>query len=354
MNSKTLLLALILGTISCHKNNNGPAAPPLTGGNFIQTNIVADTAGYDAAVIDPTLKNAWGLAINPAAGIIWISANHSGATNVYDSTGKTLFGPVPIPSMGVRNGGSPSGVVFNPTNDFVIPGKASPTKFIFANEDGTISAWALGEDTTATVIDKSSFHAVYKGCTIGVQNGSYYLYATNFSEHAIDIYDKNFVEIAGWAFSDPAIPAGYGPFNIAYINGLLYITYAKLKAPDNQDDEAGPGNGYVDIFTTDGKLVKNFASRGALNSPWGIAQAPAGSGLPLHSILIGNFGDGAINVFDSTGIYKGGLQNGSKPVVIDGLWALDFPANEDPKFGPNKLLFTAGPKEEQHGLFGYL
>jgi uncharacterized protein (TIGR03118 family) len=354
MKRKTLLLALVLGGIGCHKNNNMSNAPLPAIGNYTQTNLVSDTTSYGAAIIDPALKNAWGIAINPLAGIIWISANHSGATTVYDSTGKTKLGPVPIASMGKRNGGSPTGVTFNPTNAFVIPGETAPTAFVFVNEEGTVSAWALGEDTTAMVVDKSPYHAVYKGCTFAMQNGNTYLYVTNFGENSIDVFDTNWHDVPGFAFKDPNIPAGYAPFNIANIKGNLYITYAKVKGPDNEDDVPGSGNGFVDVYSTDGKLIMNYAARGPLNSPWGIAQAPAGFGVPFHSILVGNFGDGLINVYDSTGNYLGALQSSGKPLVIEGLWALDFPANDFPAFGPNKLYFTAGPKDEQHGLFGYL
>ena len=354
MERKTLLLALTLIGVSCHKNNTNPGMPVMTPGNYVQTNLVSDTTSYGAAIIDPSLKNAWGIAVNPAAGIVWISANHSGATNVYDSTGKTLFGPVSIPSMDVAYGGSPTGVVFNPTQGFIVPGQTASTPFIFVNEDGTISAWPLGSSSTFTVVDRSSADAVYKGCALAVQNGVTYLYAANFKGGAVEVFDKDWQPVTGLAFKDPNIPAGYGPFNIANIKGMLYVTYAKLQAPDNEDDQPGAGNGYVDVYSPDGTLVMNFASCGALNSPWGIAQAPDKFGVPLHSILIGNFGDGLINVYDSTGVYLGALQGNGKPIVIEGLWALDFPANEDPKYGPNKLFFTAGPKAEQHGLFGYL
>lgn len=353
MNKKTILVVFALGSLSCHKNNNTPK-PPALNTNFAQTNLVSDTTSYGAATIDPSLLNAWGLAVNPTSAIIWISANHSGSSDVYDPTGKTLFGPVDIISMKMNHGGSPSGVAFNPTNDFAIPGESAPDKFVFVNEDGTIAAWPLGAPATNTVVDRSQANAVYKGCAFGVQNGNTYFYAANFKGNSIDVFDNHWQSVSAFSFQDPAIPSGFGPFNIANIGGMLYVTYAKLKASDNEDDDAGPGNGYVDIYTTDGKLAKKFAATGTLNSPWGIAQAPAGSGLPLHSIVVGNFGDGRINVFDSTGTYLGPLQGNGQPVVIEGLWALDFPVNENPSFGPDKLYFTAGPKDEQHGLFGFL
>jgi uncharacterized protein (TIGR03118 family) len=190
--------------------------------------------------------------------------------------------------------------------------------------------------------------------TLAVNNGATYLYVTNFKAGTIEVYDNTYKPVTSFPFKDPKIPAGFAPFNIASIKGMLYVTYAKQQGPDNEDDAPGVGNGYIDVFTTDGKLVQNFAAGGPLNSPWGIAQSPDGFGLPLHSIVVGNFGDGMINVYDSTGKYTGALQTGGMPVQIDGLWALDFPINEDPKFGPNKLYFTAGLNHESNGLFGYL
>jgi uncharacterized protein (TIGR03118 family) len=356
---RRILIALIaLGAAAACNKKNGYGSnptPPLQG-NFQQTNLVSDINGNMAAKVDTTLLNPWGLAINPTAGIVWLGTNHNGTTNVYDYNGNTKLQPIPIPSGGAPDGGSPTGVVFNATADFVIPSVQVAAKFIFVGEDGTVSAWAPGASAAAavTVADQSSADAVYKGCAIANDGGNNFLYAANFKGRKIDVFDKGFVPVTGRSFTDPAIPADFGPFNIANINGLLYVTYARLKAPDNEDDQAGAGNGYVDIYSPDGKLVKNFISKGALNSPWGIARTPDGFGLPFHSIVVGNFGDGWINVYDSTGVYLGPMQNNSTPVVINGLWALDFPINEDSHADPTKLLFTAGPAEEQHGLYGFL
>lgn len=361
MKSFKILFVVIILTTGCNKSSTYKTPAPPAAGNYQETNLVADTAGFNAAHIDPSLLNAWGIAINPM-GIVWLSSNHGGATNVYDSTGKTLLGPVAIPSQGNHFGGSPSGVVLNNTADFIIPAGQNTAKFIFANEDGTISAWA-GGDSTITVADRSSSNAVYKGITIGNDGTNNFLYVANFKGGKIDVYDKSFNYVADKPMSDPTnffsdpnqtTPGEFGPFNIANIGGKIFVTYAKLKAPENMDDEAGSGNGYVDVFNPDGTLAQRFASKGTLNSPWAIVQSPAGFGLPLHSILIGNFGDGHINVFDSTGVYTGQLQNNGTAITIDGLWALDFPFNENPKADPNKLYFTAGPLAETYGLFGYL
>ena len=358
MKGKNLLLLLILGGIACNKNNNnygyGSGGPTPPADNFDFKYFVADATGFGSTPIDPTLKNPWGIAVNPAQGAVWIASNHGGVSDVYDGTGKTLIAPVPIPTTGAATGGSPTGIVFNSTADFAVPGATAATKFIFVSEDGTVSAWPLGATGATKVVDRSSANAVYKGCAIAAETGANYLYAANFKGGTIDVFDKAFNLVAGFDFKDPNIPAGFGPFNISNIGGKLYVTYAKLKGPDNEDDEAGLGNGYVDIFTPDGKLVKNFASKGALNSPWGIAQVPDGFGIERHSILIGNFGDGWINIYDSTGVYKGAMHNGGQALAIDGLWALDFPVNEFPQADPTQLYFTAGPAGEQHGLFGYL
>lgn len=352
MKSKTFFLALILGSAAaCHKSN-GSSNPNVF---FQELDLVADAQGGNIPGIDAKLVNPWGIAVNPAAGIIWVADNHGGATSVFDSTGKTFLGPITVPPVGGTGTGSPTGVVFNGSSDFVIPNK-SAAKFIFVSEDGTISAWVPGDNTTTVVANQSASGAVYKGCAIANQAGNNYLFAANFHAGVVDVFDKSFQLVPARSLKDPSLPAGFAPFNVANINGFLYVTYAKQEGPDNEDDEPGMGNGYVDVFSPDGTLLKNFAAKGALNSPWGIAQVPDGFGnpLPRHSILVGNFGDGRINVFDSTGVYQGALQSKGKPIVIPGLWALDFPANEFSKFDPTKLYFTAGPMDEQHGVFGYL
>lgn len=330
---------------ACKKDHNGGGTNLY---NIAQTNLVADTAGFGAAKIDTNLKNAWGLAPVPN-GPIWISANHSGVSVVYDKTGASLLHPVPVPSTAPGLMGEPSGVVFNSTTDF------GGSKFIFAGEDGTVSTWTAGAAAAVKVIDRSASNVVYKGLTIDTSGGANFLYVANFREGKIDVYDKNFVAVTNKPFADPGIPAGFAPFNIQNIGGQLYVAYAKQKGGDDPDDQAGPGNGYVDVFSSKGTLIKRFASQATLNSPWGMALAPAGFADINQTILVGNFGDGKINVFDTQGNYKGQLQNNGKTIAIDGLWALDFLENNVPGGTANdQLFFTAGPNEEAHGLFGYL
>ena len=340
-----LLILVIASTLlisSCKNdttstNNTNPSA-------YQATYLVSDVASFNASRADPNLLNAWGIAISNT-GIFWIATNHSSMSVVYDRNGAQLISPVSIPARDSNAGGSPSGAIFNGTSDF------GGAKFIFSTEDGIIAAWNSG--VTATQVAKSaSDNGVYKGLALASNGSANYLYATNFRESKIDVYDKSFMPVSGMAFSDPNIPAGYGPFGIANIGGQLYITYALKKLPDMMDDSAGLGHGYVDVFNSDGSFVKRFASQGNLNSPWGVVKSNDGFGSFKNSIVIGNFGDGRINAFDLNGNLLGQLKDkDSNPIVIDGLWGLAF----NPIVGdPNFLYFTAGPNGEEDGTFGYV
>ncbi|HEY4787025.1 MAG TPA: TIGR03118 family protein, partial [Bacteroidales bacterium] len=321
--------------------------------SYQKTVLVSDTMGFNAMRIDSTLVNAWGIAINPN-GIVWISSNGKGLSEVYDKNGVPKRAPVNIPSQGMLNGGVPSGAVFNKTTDFVIPATMQASKFIFADEDGKLYAWSSG-DTTHTVVDRSAWGAVYKGLEIASDGGANFIYATDFHNGKIDVFDMNFHMVTTKPFMDSKIPMGFAPFNIRLIDSVLFVTYAKQQAPDNHDDQKGPGNGFVNVFKTDGTLIRRFATRGKLNSPWGIEKAPEAFGQGKKVILIGNFGDGHINVYDELeGEYLRTLKHNGMPVWIDGLWAITFPDNNIPGDNPNKLYFTAGPDDESHSLFGYL
>lgn len=342
------LLIVLTGSTGCKHN---PLPSPLQ--RYQQVNLVADITGYDAAMIDKNLKNPWGIAIAPS-GPIWISDNYTGLTTVYDATGKTLIPAITIPSADPSGTGTPTGQVFNNTSDFIIPSNMEKSRFIFDSEDGTISAWSSG-NTAIIVVDRSGQGAVYKGLALAQAGTANYLYAADFKGGKIDVFDKDFKYVSGMSFNDPDIPSGFAPFNIQNIGGMLYVAYAKQKGPDNEEDQPGVGNGYVDIFKPDGSLVKRFASRGKLNSPWGIAMAPSEFGLGENAVLIGNFGDGKINVYNSQGKFKGQLKNLKGQVIaIDGLWALTFPGDNVTSINSNWLFFTAGPEDEEHGLFGYL
>jgi len=346
------VISIFIMTTGCKKSDNTsttnpkPAAP-----NYQEVNLVADTAGFGAIRIDNMLLNAWGIAIDPS-GKIWIATNHSGAALIYDNNGTQLLSPINIPLGTSRNGASPDGVIYNSTSDFVIPGKGV-SNFIFSTEDGIITAWnSSAGASTILVADRSAAGVVYKGLAMGNDGGANFIYATDFHNAKVDVFDNAFNFVSSKPFTDPGIPAGFAPFNIQNIGGQLFVTYAKQLAPDNHDDQAGPGNGYVDIYTTAGIFVKRFVTQGELNSPWGITKVSAGFGQTANSILIGNFGDGNINVYDVNGVYQGKLMHNGTEISIPGLWAISFD-NVAPA-DPNLLYFTSGPNQEAHGVFGYL
>lgn len=346
-----IILSLSFATIVSCKKNQTPTV--MATGNYEQVNLVADQSSSGAAHTDPNLINAWGLAIS-SSGSFFISSNHGGVSTIYDTTGASLLAPIVIPKPGALSGGAPSGVVFNSTSDFVITATGETSKFIFATEDGTIAAWSSA-GIALIVADRSSAGAVYKGLTIANDGTGNFIYAANFKGGTIDVFDHTFAYVSGKTFTDPNIPAGFAPFNVRNINNMLYVTYAMQKGPDNMDDQAGPGNGYVDIYKPDGTLVSRFASQGSLNSPWGIAAAPSGFGAGQNAILISNFGDGTINVFNQDGTTAGPLKDSNgNTLSINGIWDMSFPVNGEPAGNPNRLFFTAGPASESHGLFGYL
>jgi len=350
------LFVLLLAAAGCSEKNPVAASDNANGSlaknglsNYTQSNLVSDIP-FPGSRIDPNLINAWGIAVTPT-GRFWISANHTGLSTIYDPDGNQVINPVTIPTVGNVPGGSPTGVVFNPTSFFKTPG-GNAGRFIFVGEDGIVSAWEPTLGSTAVVVsDQSSDESVYKGLELAQNGDDYFLYAANFKQNRIDVFDTNFALVSGMSFTDPGIPQGYAPFNIKSINGKLYVTYAKQEGPDNEDDDSGPARGFVDIYTNGGDFVSRFASHGTLNSPWGIAEGSDGKF--GHTILIGNFGDGKINVFRESGQFMGQLRdNDNRVISIDGLWAL-FTTQSIPQVG-NRIYFTAGPNDEENGLFGYL
>jgi uncharacterized protein (TIGR03118 family) len=268
---------------------------------------------------------------------------------------------VTVPGAGGAQG-NPTGIVFNGGSGFVVNNGVgtSAARFIFASEDGTLSAFRGVPVVTVVPNAQAPAHgAIYKGLAIDSDTNGQFLYATDFHNGAVDIFDASFhaVSMPG-AFTDPTLPAGFAPFGIQNINGTIYVTYA-LQDEDKEDDVAGPGNGFVDAFTTSGAFIRRVASMGELNSPWGLALAPANFGRFSGDLLIGNFGDGRIHAFrEEDGEFEAvGLLHsaGGKPIQIDGLWALQFGhgASASSANGlTNTLFFTAGPAEEEHGLFG--
>ncbi|AIE85696.1 TIGR03118 family protein [Fimbriimonas ginsengisoli] len=321
-------------------SSSGSPVPPAEVHKFAQTNLISDQPG--AAVQDADLLNPWSIA-SSANGPFWVTDNASGKATIYNTAGAKQ-GLVVNVSGPRNNPNSPAtGEIFNSTPSFVIPGGARSI-FIFSTLDGVISAWS-GGNQSVVVADRSGNGAGYTGLALGNVGGNNFLYATNFVGGTVDVFDANFGFVR--SFTDPGIPRGFTPFGIRNIDGHLFVTYAKL--------HAGRGNGFVDVFATDGTLLKRLVTGAALDSPWGLAKAPDGFGGFHNALLVGNFGDGRINAFDiDSGATLGvvGDANG-RPIVLDGLWALTFGNGIAGGLADN-LYFTAGIGGEKHGLFGFL
>ncbi|MGF6266408.1 uncharacterized protein (TIGR03118 family) [Paraburkholderia youngii] len=350
---------------------------------YVVKPLVSNVAGA-APKVDGVLQNAWGIAFSPAGSPFWINDNVTGCSTLYDGEGTkvtTLQVAIPLPGNVILAGAchpvlaksppnptpaAPTGIVWNPSSAFLVPGTKIPAIFIFATEDGTISAWAGGlnpANNAVIAVDNSSnpsaaSGAVYKALVFGVNAQGGFLFATNFRSGRIDVFGPNGSDglftpaTTDGGFVDPNIPAGYAPFGIANIDGDLFVTYAKQNK-EKHDDDAGRGRGFVDVFDTDGHLLRRFASRGTLDSPWGITRASFAFGRFSGKILIGNFGDGRINVFDNDGGFVDQLENEfGNPLAIDGLWTLTLGGGRNSS--PDTLYFSAGPNKETNGLFGII
>jgi uncharacterized protein (TIGR03118 family) len=330
--------------------------------SFIETSLVSD-GSVPAATVDPNLVNPWGIA-SSGQGPFWVADNGTGVTTVYDGAGHLQsvggFPAITIaPPSGSSGPTSPTGEVFNFAKagfNISSGGKTAPALFIFATEDGTISGWnpAVNPGSTVLAVDNSAGgdHAVYKGLAIGKTGEGTFLYAANFSKGTVDVFDTNFKQVQ--SFTDPNVPAGYAPFNVQVLDHHLFVTFAQQDA-EKHDDVAGAGHGFVDEFSLGGQLVDRVASGGPLNSPWGLAIAPSGFGPFSQDLLVGNFGDGTINVFDPHNDHYLGKLDGAngQPIQIQDLWSLT-PGTGAAGSDPHKIYFTAGLQDEQHGLFGSL
>lgn len=337
-----------------------PAASA-SGGNgvrFQRHNLVSDGT-VTATHTDPNLVNGWGVAFNPY-GFVWVSSADGHVSTLYDGHGNVQSLVVAIPSPNTATGGSPTGIVFNGSEGFVVHKGAlsGPSRFLFATEEGVIAGWAPGVDFTHAirVVDKSKTGASYKGLAISANGSTQAIYAADFYHARVDVFDSSFqpMTLPAAAFHDPNLPANYAPFGIQAIGGDIYVTYAKQDA-SRTEEVKGPGLGYVDVYAPNGKLIRRVASRGALNAPWGVALAPAKFGHFSNSLLIGNFGDGRINGYEPVfGLPIGTLRDKNlMPIHIDGLWGIAFGngLNDQPV---NTLFFAAGPADEEHGLYGRL
>jgi uncharacterized protein (TIGR03118 family) len=353
------------GTLAAMALGATPASAHSTA--YRQINLVSDQPGK-APLTDSDLVNAWGLAASPGTNAmpgspLWVADNGSDKATLYAAGTAT-----PVIKVGLTvsvTGAAPTGQVFNSDQSaFVVSdnqGHSGSSVFLFDTENGTIDGWSPAVGATGTgpsmvteVARDNGANAVYKGLAIAqASDGKTHLYAANFRSGRVEAYNGAFkpVELPGGLFVDPRLPAGYGPFGIAEIGGKLYVTFAKQDAK-LEDDVAGRGHGFVDVFTNDGAFVRRLVSRGALDSPWGLTLAPAGFGQFSGDLLVGNFGNGHINAYSrATGAHLGQLRRpNGQPIVIDGLWGLRFGNGNAAK--TNELIFSAGPDDESHGLLG--
>jgi uncharacterized protein (TIGR03118 family) len=331
-----------------------PPVTPTIASNFLMRSLVSDGAG--AEHVDGKLINAWGIAFNPT-GFVWVANNGSSTSTLYDGNGvpQTLVVAIPPSSSSASN---PTGIVFNGSASFQVTqnGVTGASAFIFASENGTLSGWSPTVNRTNAIlaVDTGAGGAVYKGLAIASFSGANYLYAADFRNNRVDVYDTNWnrVTLPGGGFTDPNLPAGYAPFGIQAIGGRIYVAYAQRTA-GSIDETKGSGLGIVDVFDAGGALVRRLVTGGALNAPWGLAMAPANFGGASNLLLVANFGDGKINAYNAdTGAFAGTLMKADRtPIVIDGLWGIAFGngVNNQPT---NTLFFTAGPGDEAHGLYG--
>src|SRR5438876_3984986 len=316
---------------------------------YSSTNFQSDIAGV-AQHTDPNLVNPWGMAAG-STGTIWVSDNGTGVSTLYNQDGTAVPLVVQIPTAARnRDGGNPTGIVFNSTTFFNVTknGTSAPAIFIFVSEDGSISGWNPTLDSTHAIIavDNGTNHgvnrAIYKGATLGEAGGHNFLYATDFHTGHVHTFDENFHQVTPNGFVDPNLPAGYAPFGIRNFNGEIFVTYAK-QDHKRQDDVACPGCGFVNVFDTSGNFLRRLISNGNLNAPWGLA-------LVDNELWVGNFGDGLINVYDPTTpetFIETLMRADGTPLQFDGLWDL-LPAQA------GGVFFAAGIADEEHGLFGII
>ena len=349
---------------------------------FVQTSLVSSIPGL-APHTDKDLINPWGIS-QTAEGRFRISSNGNGAAPLITAQGRVLGQPVELPpplGSPPDTQTSPTGNVANTTSDFVIrdDGRSAPASVIFSTEDGTIVGWNATVDRRDGVLvaDRSAFGAVYKGLAMGSNAQGNFLYASDFHNGHIDVFDTNFHMVtlgsgSFGTFTDPKAPAGYAPFGVKNINGTLFVTYAKQRPPENHDDDEGPGHGFIDEFDTSGNFLKRLATGtdaggnlAELNSPFGMAVAPDNygpNGAFSHALLVGNFGDSHVSAFDmNTGALLGQLSDAKgQPLTLNGgvggndtkgLWAIAF-GNGHGGAATDALFFTSGINDEADGLFG--
>lgn len=322
---------------------------------YFQTNLASDVPGM-AANLDPNLKNPWGMSFS-ATSPFWVSNQGSNTSTLYNGAGVPQALVVAMPS-GIPPG--PTGQVFaNVAGQFLLPigtgTVPAPATFIFDTLAGKIAGWNGAQGNPAGVaatVFTATDGAVFTGLAIANNAGANLLYASDFANARIDVFNGSFAPttVPG-GFADASVPAGYSPYNIQNIAGKLYVEYAKVD-PITHMPTTTANTGVVNVFDLNGNLLQRLATDQHLNSPWGVTLAPAGFGSFAGDILVGNFGDGTISAFNPvTLLFDGTLssQSGS-PIVNGGLWALNFRAPGS-GFDPNTLFINAGINNEANGLF---
>ena len=307
------------------------------------TNLVSNQVGA-AKHTDPLIVNAWGL-VHAAGSPFWVADNGSGWSTLYNGAGKAKSLRVLIPST-VNGPGSPTGIVFNGSSDFMIQGWS--TFFLFATLDGTISAWAPQVDLNQAFIqvNNSASGAVYTGLAISSKASGNRLFAADVVNNKVDVYDAMFNLIT--SFTDSGLPAGFTPFGIQDINGVVYVAFA---------DSSGGRGGFIDTFDENGTLLKRLIQGGRLNQPWGITIAPPDFGPLSNTLLVSNnTNTGTINAYNPlTGQFLGTVKDtNGKPIVIDQLWGIEFGGGTANNGRKNQLFFTAGPSNNLAGTFGMI
>jgi hypothetical protein len=369
------VVALCVGAIAL-----SAAASAQTPGAFQVTNIISD-GSVPALATDPNFLNPWGVSVGPA---FWINTQASGLDYVATTTGTIPF-TVKIPAAGgvTTTTGTPTGTVFYSGTSFLLPDGKAPS-FLFSTLDGTISGWNSGLGTKGSVaqiaIDNSASNAVYTDMALMTNATGTFLLTANFGQGAdVEVYDSTYkpAKLAG-SFTDPNVPAGYAPYAVHSIGSQVFVTYMLRSVVNNTtappvstspspyavsskasngisyQQQPGPGVGLVDVFDNNGNFVARAITGGNLNSPWGVALAPAAFGIYGGDLLVGNFGDGMINVYDPKSFaFLGQMTDGTgKPISYPGLWELVFGTGASGTGDVNTLYFSAGLNNEKDGLFG--
>ena len=324
-----------------------------------ETRILVSDGSVPAGRVAPVMKNPWGLAANPT-GLWWVANNDTGTATLVNNRGQVSSRVINVhgAALGPRTA-RPTGVVFNTGSDFRVSNGlvTAPSRFIFASEDGTISAFSptlpTGTNRTFLAVNRSGSNAVFKGMTLARTGGGDRLFVTDFRNRRVDVFNDRFqlVNTAG-DFRDPQIPTNFAPFGIATINNKVYVSYAR-RSSNGVDDIPGAGSGFVNVFGLNGVLERRLIRGGQLNSPWGMVVAPHDFGDFSGNLLIGNFGNGRINAFDlQSGRFRRAMRNERGLIIqIDGIRGLAF--GEGGSTGArNVLFFTAGPNGQRNGIFG--